>query len=238
MQNLETVLKYQSVDMRLRRILDEIEKSELSQRMEKARSEFSSAKALVAEAEKRAEALTGFFDQSAEYIGSYEGKIEELIAVLENSDSDEEKAAAAEKLSAIRTKLSELDKKIVERKASAEKTVTAYKEGTERGRKMRDAHNAAKEKLGEVKKEKEPEIKKLTDELTALEKGIAPDVLEVYTALVKDRKYPAFVEVKVDGRNYNCFCGLELSQKNKGELTDKGSCRCETCRRVIYLPEK
>jgi predicted nucleic acid-binding Zn-ribbon protein len=101
---------------------------------------------------------------------------------------------------------------------------------------MRAVYNNVKERLDKFKKEKEPKIAELMKKLDALKPDIPADVFEVYKALTAERKYPAFVAAidAGDKKHYRCFCGITLSQKAQSELLDKGQCRCENCRRLIY----
>ena len=72
--------------------------------------------------------------------------------------------------------------------------------------------------------------------LDALRPEIPADMFETYKTITAERKYPAYVQARLtdDKKHYRCFCGLTLSQKAQSELQEKGSCRCENCRRLIY----
>ena len=100
---------------------------------------------------------------------------------------------------------------------------------------MRSVFNNVKERLIKFKQDKEPVISELKKKMDAIRPSIPSDVMNVYNTITSERRYPAFVKaIETEKGNYRCFCGLELSQKAKSELMDKGQCRCETCRRLIY----
>ena len=56
MENLDKLLEYQKIDIELRKVLDEIERSDDNKKMEQARTEFNNAKSTVTETEKRRKA--------------------------------------------------------------------------------------------------------------------------------------------------------------------------------------
>jgi len=62
-KNLEMMLEYQKLDIQLKRLLDTLEKSDASKKMEQARSEFNSAKKTVLDSEKEAEGVVTAYEQ-------------------------------------------------------------------------------------------------------------------------------------------------------------------------------
>lgn len=232
----DTILNYQKTDIELRKIHDEIERSALNQAIDKARSEFNSAKAQVSESEKNAEVLVKFVANAEKLYAEGKAVLEETAAKLDGTETDEERSAAIAKLETVRKKMSEIERKLAEVKPRADKTIKDYKTGQDKGKKMRDEYNSAKEALEQLRKSKEPIVNELKAKLTELEKDIDPKLMELYNALKAESKYPAFVEALPGERGtYSCRgCGIGLPQKLKSELEDKGFCRCETCRRIVY----
>lgn len=237
MEKLEKVLEYQKVDIELRKVLDEIERSDYNKKLEQARTEFNNAKVTVTETEKAAEQIVSFYNNAVSFMEECDKRIDEIAAKMEKTEDIEAQRELAEQLEKIREKLTELEKKLGERNDRSDKLIGAYRDGQERGKKMRNVFNSVKEKLQQFKQEKEPEIRKLRARLDAIRPEIPPATMELYNAITAERCYPAFVPAREAERNhYRCFCGLELSQKAQSELTEKGQCRCETCRRLIYKP--
>lgn len=237
MEKLGTLLEYQKVDIALRKELDEIERSDDSKNLERARNEFNAAKSAVAESESTAEGILAYYESA---LASFE-EISKEIEALDSGDLDdpEKRRALTESLEKIKAKLSELERRLNEKHESGEKAIMKYLEGQERGKKMREVYGTVKARLDKIKEAHEPKIAEYRSKLDALRGGIPANLLEMYNALTAERKYPAFVEaIEADKKNYRCFCGLTLSQKAKSELSDNGFCRCETCRRVIYKPQE
>ncbi len=235
MEKLDKVLEYQKIDIELRKVLDEIERSEDNKKLEQAKTEFNNAKATVTETEKVAENIVSFYNNAIAFFEECEKRIADIGDKMNATDDLTVQRELAAQLEKIREKLSDLEKKLAERSDKGEKVILAYLDGQSRGKKVRAVYDAVKERLQKFKKEKEPRINELKGQLDALRADIAPATMEIYKAITAERKYPAFVEAQdTDNKNYRCFCGLELSQKAKSELLDKGCVRCETCRRLIY----
>ncbi len=239
MANLDTILEYQKYDIELRKLLDEIEKNEFNKKMEQARAEFAAAKNNVLESEKAAESIVNFYNSSLAYYEDTFKKFEALDKRLSevSEDDDEARKEILSQMEVLRDRISELEKKLADRKNKSESVIHAYLDSQERGKKLKDIFNSFKLKFETFKAEKEPAMKKLTTHLDELKKKIDPQLFEQYQSITNERKYPAIVEAgSADGgKNYSCNgCGLSLSQKAKSELAEKSICRCENCRRIIY----
>lgn len=237
MKNIDKLLEYQKLDIELRKILDEIERSGDSKKMEQARAEFNNAKAAVTDSEKAAESIVAFYNSSVEYIKECDKKIAELMEELQKTDDAEKQAEIISRMEKIREKLVELERKFSERTERTDKVIMSYLDGQERGKKMRVLYNSVKERLEAFKKEREPKINELKSKLAALRPDIPADIMELYKSITAERTYPAFVAAipTDDKKHYRCYCGLNLSLNTQNVLVEKGHCRCETCRRVIFL---
>ncbi len=234
-QNLDKILEYQKIDIELRKVLDEIERSDDSKKLEQARAEFNNAKVSVTESEKAAESVVSFFHTAMATYEEYEHQIVAIGEELGKSDDIERQRELAAQLESMRDKLIELERKIVERVERTDKVIMSYLEGNERGKKMRAVYANIKDRLEKFRQEREPKMKELHAKLDALRGDIPPEWMKTYKAITADRKYPAFVAaIPGEKKEYRCFCGFTLSQKTKSELLEKGFCRCETCQRLIY----
>lgn len=235
MLDFEPILKYQETDLKLRRILGDIEKSEPSRKLSRARDEFNAAKQTVADCETAAAGVVSFLSNAEQYLNENLAKAEELLQKLSASESDEEKKKIVADLEVLREKFADLEKRVSDRKSKGDKLINDYMTGQDKGKRMRAAYAEFKSRLDEIKKEKQAEIDALSSELEKLKKRIPPEIMEQYDALAEDKKFPPFVEATGDGVTYTCRgCGLSLSQSGRSELIEKGYCRCENCRRVIY----
>ena len=236
MQNLDKLLEYQRIDIELRKVLDEIERSDDGKKLEQARTEFNNAKSTVTETEKAAENIVSYYNTALAFLEEANKRIDEIAAKLEKTEDMDEQRALVSELEKIRDKMAEAERKLSERADKTDKVILAYLDGQERGKKIRTVYNNVKERLTKFKQAKEPKINELKAKLDAIRPAIPKDMMETYEKITSEHRYPAFVRaIEADRNHFRCFCGLELSQKTQSELLDKGSCRCETCHRLIYL---
>lgn len=232
----DAILQYQKANIELRKIYDEIEKSDVGVKLDRARTEFNNAKARVSESEKAAESLVALVNNAERLYGEAAALYQEIAAQIDGQ-SDEERAESMARLDNIRKKLTEIEKKLGEVKPRADKAIKEYLAGQETGKKMRGEYNKAKEALEALKKSKEEQVIALKKTMAELKSRIDADTFAQYEALRNEGKPVAFVEV-VPEKNGTVFCrgcGIELSQKLKSELLDSGTCRCERCRRVLFV---
>lgn len=240
MINLDAILKYQEVDIKLRKTLDGLERSDFAKRLEQSRKGFSEAKTAVEDSEKNAGEIADFYKKAMKYYEENAPKAIELEEKLNGELSEEEYKKTVAALETLKTKFSEIEKRLSERKAKSEKLLDEYREGQKRGKKMREVHAQAKENYETLKKEQEPVIAQLKSTLDELRPSIDAELMQQYDELAAERKYPAFVEAYGDEKSsFSCRgCGLQLSQSSKGKLVENGICRCDTCRRIIYMTAK
>ena len=233
----DAILEYQQADLKLRKVYEEIDKSELGKSLERARNEFNNAKSRVADSEKAAEALVNMVNNAERLYADGVKAYEEIAAKLDGAESEDERANCIARLETIRKKLSEIEKKLGEVKPRAEKTIKEYRAGQETGKRMRVEYGKAKEALEQLKKEKEPIIEQYKKTLAALKTSIDPALMEQYNALKAEGKPIAIVEAIIPDKGNSAVycrgCGIVLPQKLKSELLESGQCRCEKCRRII-----
>lgn len=235
MNNLDTMLKYQELDIKLKRVFDKLEKSEASEKMEQARNKFNNAKKTVQDCEKAAESTVAVFDQASAQLTELGQKLSELQLIIENAESEEDLGELVPQLEALKGKVSSFERKLNECKIESEKLVKEYQDANSIGLKMRNIYSAAKAEFTELSKAAEPEITELRRKLKEIEGTIDPETMKMYKALTSENKYPAFVEARKTDKTYSCNgCGMMLSQKNLSTLNENGYCTCETCRRIIY----
>lgn len=233
-QNLEVLLKYQELDIKLKRTFDALEKSDASKRMEQARNEFNNAKKTASDCAREAENVIADYKLCSAQLTTINEKIKECELTLENVEFNE-LGEFAQQLEELKDRVITLDKKLHDLKLLSEKLVKGYQDAGTIGNKMKNYFNSAKAAYTELKKNSEPTINSLKEQLRTLEPQIDEEILKNYKAITAENKYPAYVEVYLSDGTYSCTgCGLQLSQKNTSELNEKGICTCETCRRKIF----
>lgn len=239
MADINSLVEYQKVDIELFKVNEEIDSYEFTKKMIQAKREFAQAKSQVAESESEAAAIIEFYNKAMKYFEETAKKVGVLSSKLEELPEDEEKdrKEITGDIEVLRDKLNELEKELTAKRAKSEVVIRAYLDSQDRGKKLREIYQNAKAKAEEFRAKKEPAINELNKKLEAMQANIDKQIFELYKTLTNEKKYPALVEAATmdNGKNYSCNgCGLELSQKVKGELIEKNICRCENCRRIIY----
>ena len=77
----------------------------------------------------------------------------------------------------------------------------------------------------------------LTDStpLQTLRNAADKELMDFYLKYRKDGAPPVFVKARVSGDDYTCYCGMQLSSSSTGKLKSDKMCRCDTCRRIVYI---
>lgn len=239
----DKLLEFQNLDISLKRIMQDLEKSADAQKIEKAKQEFAIAKKAVEDSEKDALALVEFFSCLENEYQDIQKKIDKVVLQIDKLEKQLEKQP--EKIEELEKFISELsllkgatnsiESKTHENKSKGDETIQKYKAASERAKKIREVHAKAKERQDALLKEKELEIKIINDGIKKLEPLIDKELMTQYKTLAGEGKYPAFVAAHVDGKNFSCKgCGMSLSQTGSSALNSKGYTNCESCRRVVY----
>ena len=95
MENLDKLLEYQKIDIELRKVLDEVERSDDGKKLEQAKTEFNNAKNTVTETEKAAESIVSFYNNALAFMTESDKRIEEIAAKMESTEDLEEQRALA-----------------------------------------------------------------------------------------------------------------------------------------------
>ncbi len=234
--NLDALLTYQKADLAYKKLNDEIKKNQNYVEMRSNKKKFEAAKNAVLESEKQAENIVSSYEQGLKFIEQCAGEIEDLCAKLENGDADEEtERSLVVRLEELQASVNEWKKRVDGLKVLADKALGDYKAAQVSGKKSRADYADAKAKFEAFQKGKEAELKKLKDARDALAGAVDPALMETYLKLTGDGVYPAFAPATELDKNMSCgVCGMVVSSSAKTDLENKGYCRCETCRRIIY----
>ncbi len=231
------LLEYQKVDLKLKKLNDEIAMNEDYKTMKAKKEEFNNAKQAVGEAEALAETIMNAYNGALEYLKSNAQKVESIVAKLSSGQLDDEaEKNAVEELEKLKATLTEWEKKVSTLKANADKAIANYSNAQKIGASAKATYASAKAKYTEFKESKCADYELLKKQLEELQKTVDPKVFEVYKQITAEGKYPAFVPLMGDEA---CgACGMTLSGTAKNDIKNQGYCRCETCRRIIYKQDK
>lgn len=238
---LDSILKYQAIDLELQKLKKEIQSNENCRIAEDSKRQFNEMKTAVAKNESIASKVYGGYEESLKHYEDTLVKAEELMAKLEDeSISEEEAEKIAENLENIKAKLGEITDFIANIKKKGEDAVREFSSAQKSGHELKNKYVQAREELKKLEEEYKPRIAQLQKELAEARKDVDDDLFATYEKVTRENGYPAFVEVYVaDGNTMNCsMCGYSISLNTQSELKDRGFCVCEKCHRIIYGKKK
>ncbi len=239
--DLDNLLKYQAIDVELKKLQREMNANENCKKADDAKRRFNEMRTVVEKSENVATKVYGGYAESVRHYDETLKKAEELISRLEDDSLPEEEAEKiAENLTAINKKLGEIAAFIENIKKKGETAVHDYTAAQKNGRKLKEEYSAARDQLQKLEGEYKPKIDQLQKKLAEARGKVDEKLLATYDRIVKEVGLPAFVEVYDSGSgDKNCtFCGMSLSLNTKSELNDNGYCVCEKCHRIIYGKKK
>jgi len=231
MSKLQVMLEYQSKDIELRKILDKVDKSDDSVRVQKARLAFDKAKQAAVGSEEQAASVNGFFDKAIGYCGEMKPKVDELVAKLEKETDPKKADEIVAKLQAIRAKIVEIDKRASKERTSGDKSLEAFSEAQEKGKTAKAVHTDAKSKVEALRKGIAGETEGLEKIIAELAAKLDPKFVEAYKKLASEKKYPPLAELA--GKSCR-GCGMELSMSGLAGVSDSEYGKCDNCGRMVY----
>jgi len=231
MTNLDNILKYQKLDLESRKIVDEVTKSTFYKNQEVAKQEFNKEKDNLLQYENMAEELLKkikykeYCEDALKQFNEVDLKNKNIMDIQKLDDTIEE-------LGKYKNKLVEVERKLNEVKTKSDELIKKYKESQTRGKKMREAYILNKNKFEELRMSKKPQMDSIKKEMFEIRESGDKAIFKKYDELSSEKKLPAFVALM--GKDTCGGCGMQNSQKTIAELSQKGMCICDNCKRVIY----
>ena len=228
---IESLLKYQEVDGQLKKLVSDINQSEESVKGKKLGAFLKESEDKIKKMDKRADELNALIEKlKANYKQSTEKLVELEEGVGQAIDKDE--------LNYVAKKLAELTKTIagIEKDlANAIKEMgdisTRYDDLRAKVPSAKAQYKECRAKFDQLKKDKEPQISALKQQLAELEKDIDSKMMEAYQKVRGQNIYP--VVVPLVGNNCG-GCRMDLSIGEVGKIESQGYAVCENCHRFIY----
>lgn len=231
---LENLLKYQSVDIELRKLNTLIERDEALAGMNKHKKAFNDAKQAISDCDAEAAALLAAYEELCRYVEDNEA----LLAELENgtAESEEDLAERVKKLESLKSKFQSADKKGHDIDERSKTVCRTHMDAIKSGNSAKQKYAEAKAKHGELVSSKADEIASLKAKLDAMRKNLDDEMFAEYQKLASESIFPPVVPARGDDKKgvFNCGgCGIGLSQQASATLKDGGKCRCDHCHRII-----
>lgn len=224
------LLEYQSVDRELRKIELEIASSEERKKYMQARKAMKTALDKLDVLDRHSAELIRLRDELAVRAEEAAKRLEEYDDVDEllegGADVGFYKRSAQTLLERLRTVKGELTKLLSE----IDSVSAEYKKLMEQGKQANKIYKENREKAEKVEAAYADRIGEIKGKLAAIEKSIAPNVLEYY----KNKRREGIFPVVVPLNDWMCVCGVELPLLHRSELEGGNMIECENCRRLLY----
>lgn len=235
MIDFEKILEYQKLNIALSRLDREYEKLDDKKKLDVVRHKYNDLQNTVISGESEAETLISEVNAINEEYASLMAAFEELSVKIKNAVTEEDKLKFMPQLESIKAKLENADRKLNQKIKKCKEIVSISAKAQESKKTVKGNYDSIKKRLDVYRAEKAPERKEIETKMEKLESEVDKPLLERYKKIRSEGILPVIVKAVGDANNYSCYCGLGLSQAKKGELIDKKTCQCESCRRLIFI---
>lgn len=229
---ISKLLNYQQTDLKLKELESELAGSEERKRAVSAKKVIEGAGDTLAKIEARAEELTVLYENLVNLNKEIQEKIKDFEPAINGASDEGEIAYLIKKADELSSKIAKLEKEINALSDDMKGVIQNYLTLKKNNEKARAEYEEYGAKYKELKAKKEPEIKKIKEELALLEKEIDADLIAKYKAKREEKIFP--VLVKLEGDNRCSKCKMELSLASVSKLNTQTFIECEYCRRLIY----
>lgn len=235
MTDFQKLLEYQSLNIELRKLDREYETLADKKKFDIKKDKLAELQSKVVNGAAEAQSL---IDEIQTAYANYKMLMDQynlLDAAIEKAENDEEKVKLFSQFESIKTRLENINRNISHKTQRSKELVSQCARAMESRKTVREECDNLKKNLDKFKEDKLSGRKNLEEQMSKLEPEIDKDLFAQYIAVRSEGILPVLVKAGIDGKNYSCFCGISLSQAKKGELDEKKLCRCENCRRMIYI---
>ncbi len=230
--NIESILKYQSLDSELFKIEKSLRESQNKKKVDELRDNMKSAQTKSFKLEENAGKLIGEIEKVKQQVKTQEGKMQEFLSKDLESMSKED----LQKLSALKDKLNQnliiLEKNLTALAENMNAILAEFNKTIKTFNNCRSEYAKRKQVYEQDVANAEAKKKELASSLAALAKGIDPKLMEAYLKRRSENVFPVLVPL-----NGNCCggCHMELPFAVLTKINEEGHTTCEHCRRIVYV---
>lgn len=237
MKKLENILEYQKYDTELKKIIDEINRSEVKREVVKLRKLAGRVNHTASEKEKNAEQMWSRLAKMQEEYEALMQEFESINTQISACGSDEEKIKYCRDIERIRNRLSSIANAYDRGINESREIVKQANETIAQNRIYRAEYTLKSEELNKLQESYNPEIDKIKEKMKEIEPNIDAKLFQEYQTIRKDGIFPIVVPATIleKASTHSCFCGFNLTQGKDDELRSAGMCKCESCQRLLYL---
>ena len=229
---MQELLKYQDIDIKLRKLQSKIDESENRKNATEMQDYVKRCLAEITNLEQVAKTLNEQYQKSIAKYNEFISKLESLEKSIESS-SDDTLAALQSTLQSFAKNAEVLEGNIEMLAKKVEATDKKYELLMSNATKARKKHDAYKAEFLKEKAVYEQEIQKINAELVKQGSKVNPTLLAKYKVKSDGKKLPVLVP-ETNGRCYGCK--MEIPARRMSDLDKNGFIECENerCGKIIY----
>lgn len=231
--NLQKILDYQKVDMKIYKIQMSLRNSEAGKMLNKASALKMSLIDDVQKYVREADEVVVLVERFRLTYDKVAKEMSDLADVLDTFEEPREIDLYEKKIDQYKKELLNIERELTKLSKKVDECEKKSKESVTNLQKCEQLIKKSKQEIEAMKQDKMAEVKDLMGQLAELKKDISEEVLKKYNDIKKIGKMPVLVQASDDCKSCG-GCGMEVSSKetnilDKGELVD-----CPNCGRILY----
>lgn len=228
---MDNIIKYQQIDMELRKIMRSCENSNEKSVMSKMTQLVKDAQNKSIALENRAQSLLDDYNKIKQAYDETYKKIQKLVSKDSSEMSCDDLNKAIGEINKATAELYNAERSLVVVNDKIKHTLKDFENTRNNAVKARNMHKEAKSKYDLNMSKYTPQIEALKKQKADLEKSIDKELLDKYYEKKHDNIFPVFVPLtgKMCGG-----CRMELPSKELDKLKSAKFIVCEHCGRIIY----
>ncbi|MBR5439577.1 MAG: hypothetical protein IKV61_05110 [Clostridia bacterium] len=232
---IKYLLKYQSVDGKVKEIEDSLKKTEEAKKYYTASKFLKTVGEVASSIDAKAKPLIDSYNALVSDVKQLENQAEEFAKSVESCENDDELNYLKKKFQDVANSILQKEDAIKNLQKNIDDIFNEYNKLKEENGVMKAQYNEFAPKFKELRDSKAPEVKSLKSELEEIAKNIEPSLMQKYISKREDKRFP--IIFGVDTSTNSCYCpacatGMSISAKN--ELVSGNIKECENCRRLLY----
>ncbi|MBQ9513403.1 MAG: hypothetical protein IJR66_00260 [Clostridia bacterium] len=229
---IEALVKYQTVDAKLKQIENELGKSEERKKAITARKYLEGVSELIAKLEQKASDLSVSYNNLAVKQASVNEQIAELNRSLEIVEDETGATFLLKKTDELYALLKSVEEETVKIETEMKNVMKEFKNVIDTCNKAKEQYAEYSKKFNEIKDTYKDEVASIKGELAELKKKVDPTLMEKYEKKRLDKiLFPIVVPVS----DNSCVCGMQVPLATMESLKAGNICECDNCRRIMYL---
>lgn len=228
---VQEILKYQTIDAKLKKLETELASSEERKRAISAKKYIDGVESNVNRLDDRAKELALTFENIKKAEAKLEEQQSEFAKALESVADETETLYYIKKIEELLSKIKNLNDESAKITAEIETILKEYATIKTKTKAAQAQYAEYGKKYNELKASKSDEMTKIETELAELRKKIDPSLMEKYLKKRGDKIFPILYEVTEHG--CGC-CNMELSMAARSKLKNGEIIECDQCGRLLY----